>query len=178
MSTERERDPLVIGQVIGDVVDPFVKSVNLRLVYGTKEITNGSGFRNSAVVNQPSVDIRGNDGNSLYTLVMVDADAPSPNNPYQKEYLHWLVTDIPESRDVSFGNEIVCYESPKPSAGIHRIVFVLFQQKVQQTVHVPGWRPNFNTRDFMAFYNLGPPAAVLFFNCQREHGCGGRRYCE
>lgn len=71
MSTERERDPLVIGQVIGDVVDPFVKSVNLRLVYGTKEITNGSGFRNSAVVNQPSVDIRGNDGNSLYTLVSI-----------------------------------------------------------------------------------------------------------
>nr|CAB3484942.1 unnamed protein product [Digitaria exilis] len=38
-----------------------------------------------------------------------------------------------------------------------------------------GWRPNFNTRDFSALYNLGPPVAAVFFNCQRENGCGGRR---
>ncbi|KAJ0972317.1 hypothetical protein J5N97_020276 [Dioscorea zingiberensis] len=176
MSRERQRDPLVLGRVVGDVVDPFVKSVNFRVVYSSKEVTNGTGLRSSAVVDQPWVEIRGNNNNtSLYTLVMVDPDAPSPNNPTQQEYLHWLVTDIPESADISFGNEIVSYESPSPSAGIHRIVFVLFQQKVQQTVHVPGWRQNFNTRDFTAFYNLGPPAAVLYFNCQREHGCGGRR---
>ncbi|THU63823.1 hypothetical protein C4D60_Mb01t19900 [Musa balbisiana] len=86
-----------------------------------------------------------------------------------------LVTDIPETLDASHGNEIVSYESPRPQAGIHRIALVLFRQQVQQTVHAPGWRQNFSTRDFSAFHNLGLPAAATFFNCQRESGCGGRR---
>nr|QLM02194.1 flowering locus T 1C_2 [Stelis pusilla] len=78
--------------------------------------------------------------------------------------------------DASFGNEIVYYEGPRPQAGIHRNAFVLFRQEIQQTVYAPGWRQNFNTRDFAAVYNLGLPAAAVYFNCQREHGCGGRRF--
>ncbi|XP_047067979.1 protein FLOWERING LOCUS T-like isoform X4 [Lolium rigidum] len=108
--------------------------------------------------------------------VMVDPDSPSPSNPTKREYLHWLVTDIPESTNASYGNEVVSYESPKPTAGIHRFAFVLFRQSVQQTIYAPGWRQNFNTRDFSALYSLGPPVAAVFFNCQRENGCGGRRY--
>lgn len=76
---------------------------------------------------------------------------------------------------VSSGNEIVPYESPRPTAGIHRFVFILFRQSVRQTTYAPGWRQNFNTRDFAELYNLGSPVAALFFNCQRENGCGGRR---
>nr|WDQ39557.1 flowering locus Tb [Iris germanica] len=170
------RDPLVLGQVIGDVVDPFIKSANLRVVYGDKEISNGTRMKQSVVANQPQIEIEGRDPSTLYTLAMVDPDAPSPTNPTQREYLNWLVTDIPETSDARHGNEIVPYESPRALAGIHRIVFVLFRQEVQQTVYAPGWRPNFNTRDFAAFYNLGPPATALYFNCQRESGCGGRRF--
>jgi hypothetical protein len=73
------------------------------------------------------------------------------------------------------GNEIVPYESPRPPAGIHRIVFVLFKQQARQTVYAPGWRQNFNIRDFSAIYNLGAPVAALYFNCQKESGVGGRR---
>lgn len=74
------------------------------------------------------------------------------------------------------GNEIVPYESPRPIAGIHRFAFVLFRQSVRQTTYAPGWRSNFNTRDFAAIYGLGSPVAAVYFNCQRENGCGGRRY--
>ncbi|BAH94666.1 Os09g0513300 [Oryza sativa Japonica Group] len=88
----------------------------------------------------------------------------------------WLVTDIPEAIDARFGNEIVPYEAPRPPAGIHRLVFVLFKQEARQTVYAPGWRQNFNVRDFSAFYNLGPPVAALYFNCQKESGVGGRRF--
>lgn len=73
------------------------------------------------------------------------------------------------------GQEIVCYESPRPTVGIHRFVFVLFRQLGRQTVYAPGWRQNFNTRDFAELYNLGSPVAALYFNCQRESGSGGRR---
>ena len=67
------------------------------------------------------------------------------------------------------------YESPRPTAGIHRIVFVLFRQLGRQTVHAPGWRQNFNTSDFAELYNLGLPAAALYFTCKRESETGGSR---
>ncbi|CAD5166989.1 protein FLOWERING LOCUS T-like [Musa acuminata AAA Group] len=170
------RDPLVVGNVIGDVLDPFVTSAAFRVIYNSKELTNGSELKPSAVAKEPRVEIRGHDMRTLYTLVMVDPDAPSPSNPTKREHLHWLVTDIPETTNTTFGNEIVCYESPRPTAGIHRFVFVLFRQSVRQTIDAPGWRQNFNTKDFSALYNLGDPVAAMFFNCQRENGCGGRRY--
>ena len=74
------------------------------------------------------------------------------------------------------GQEVMCYEPPRPTMGIHRFVLVLFQQLGRQTVYAPGWHQNFNTRDFAACYSLGAPVAAAYFNCQREGGCGGRRY--
>ncbi|BAT08934.1 Os09g0513500 [Oryza sativa Japonica Group] len=99
----RGRDPLALSQVIGDVLDPFIKSAAMRINYGEKEITNGTGVRSSAVFTAPHVEIEGRDQTKLYTLVMVDPDAPSPSKPEYREYLHWLVTDIPEAIDARFG---------------------------------------------------------------------------
>ncbi|XP_068665971.1 protein VERNALIZATION 3-like [Aristolochia californica] len=170
-----DRDPLVVGRVIGDVLDPFVRSVAIRVSYNGRNITNGCEFRPSAIVSQPRVEIGGDDLRTFYTLVMVDPDAPSPSNPNLREYLHWLVTDIPATTGPNFGQEIVCYENPRPNVGIHRFVFVLFRQLGRQTVYAPGWRQNFITRDFAELYNLGLPVAAVYFNCQRETGTGGRR---
>ncbi|KAK9119370.1 hypothetical protein Scep_017463 [Stephania cephalantha] len=64
----RDRDPLVVGRVTGDVVDPFERCVTLRVIYGNREITNGCDLRPSAVVNQPAIEIGGNDTTTLYTL--------------------------------------------------------------------------------------------------------------
>ncbi|OEL26355.1 Protein TWIN SISTER of FT [Dichanthelium oligosanthes] len=176
MSTSR--DPLVVGNVVGDIVDSFPASAQLRLLYGGREMTCGSGLRPSQVASEPTVHITGgrDGGRAFYTLVMVDPDSPSPSNPSKREYLHWLVTDIPEGAGANHGNEVVAYESPRPSAGIHRFVFIVFRQVVRQAIYAPGWRANFNTRDFGACYSLGAPVAASYFNCQREGGCGGRRY--
>ncbi|KAK9062838.1 hypothetical protein SSX86_020028 [Deinandra increscens subsp. villosa] len=171
----RDRDPLVVGRVIGDVLDSFTKSMDLTVSYNNMEVTNGCELKPSQVVNKPRVDIGGEDLRAFHTLVMVDPDAPSPSDPNLREYLHWLVTDIPATTGTRFGQEAMCYESPRPSMGIHRIVFVLFRQLGRQTVYAPGWRQNFNTKDFAELYNLGPPVAAVYFNCQRESGIGGRR---
>ncbi|KAI4304178.1 hypothetical protein MLD38_039727 [Melastoma candidum] len=200
MPRDRYRDPLVVGRVIGDVLDPFTGSLPLRVLYSNnREISNGCELKPSQVVTQPRVDIGGGDLRTFYTLVhshisnnwewiryfslnmlcwvqvMVDPDAPSPSDPNLGEYLHWLVTDIPATTGPAFGQEIVCYQPPRPSMGIHRFVFVVFQQPGRQTVYPPGWRQNFNTRDFAELYNLGLPVAAVYFNCQRESGSGGRR---
>ncbi|RCV15858.1 hypothetical protein SETIT_3G091600v2 [Setaria italica] len=172
------RDPLVVGNVVGDIVDYFPASALLRVSYGGREMTCGSELRPSQVATEPAVSITGggHDGRALFTLVMVDPDSPSPSNPSKREYLHWLVTDIPEGAGANHGNEVVAYESPRPTAGIHRFVFIVFRQVVRQAIYAPGWRANFNTRDFAACYSLGAPVAGAYFNCQREGGCGGRRY--
>ncbi|KAF8732939.1 hypothetical protein HU200_015290 [Digitaria exilis] len=169
MAGGRNRDdPLVIGRVVGDVINPFVRTTNLRVTYGTRIISNGCELKPSMVTHYPRVEIGGLDMRTFYTLVMVDPDAPSPSDPNLREYLHWLVTDIPGTTGAALGQEVTLYENPRPTMGIHRFVFVLFQQMGRQTVYAPGWRQNFNTRDFAELYNLGPPVAAVYFNCQRE----------
>ncbi|OIW03334.1 hypothetical protein TanjilG_15264 [Lupinus angustifolius] len=170
----REGNPLVLGGVIGDVLNPFTTLVSLRVCFSNREISNGYELRPSHVVNRPRVSVGGDDLRTFYTLVMVDADAPSPSNPFLREYLHWMVTDIPATTSAVFGRDVMFYESPQPSEGIHRLVFVLFKQLGRDTVFAPEWRQNFNSRSFAEINNLIPAAAV-YFNCQRERGCGGRR---
>ncbi|KAF8776023.1 hypothetical protein HU200_003962 [Digitaria exilis] len=128
MAGGRDRDPLVVGRVVGDVLDPFVRTTNIRVSYGARTVSNGCELKPSMVTNQPRSRTRG---------------------------------------DV--------LREPSATMGIHRFVFVLFQQMGRQTVYAPGWRQNFNTRDFAELYNLGPPVAAVYFNCQREAGSGGRR---
>ena len=76
--------------------------------------------------------------------------------------------EVPVSVDDA-GREIVSYEAPKPSIGIHRYVFVLFKQTGRRTVCVPpASRDHFNTRSFSEESGLGLPVAAVYFNAQRE----------
>nr|XP_034593521.1 protein FLOWERING LOCUS T-like isoform X3 [Setaria viridis] len=102
MSTS-SRDSLVLGRVIGDVVDQFSPAVALQISYNGRRLMNGADFRPSAVAARPRVEIGGTDLRQSYTLVMVDPDAPNPSNPTLREYLHWLVTDIPGTTDIGYG---------------------------------------------------------------------------
>ncbi|KMZ71040.1 Flowering locus T [Zostera marina] len=168
----------MIDHFLSDVVDSFISSIRMTVSYNDKSIICGQELRTPKVLNPPNVQIGGTEFVSSYTLVMVDPDAPTPTNPTLREYLHWMVTDIPESTNINFGNEIIPYESPQPSIGIHRIIFVLFRQPSRQLYRsvTNQTRRNFNTRQFAEMYNLGSPSAVIYFNCQRERGSGGRRF--
>ncbi|KAF4400165.1 hypothetical protein CsatB_002942 [Cannabis sativa] len=168
---------LSVARVIGDVVDNFNPSVKMTVIYNNpdKQVCNGYEFMPSNILSKPRVDIGGEDMRTSYTLIMVDPDAPSPSDPYLKEHLHWIVTDIPGTTNVSFGKEIVSYEAPKPVVGIHRFVFILFKQRGRQTVRAPALRDCFNTRTFSQDNNLGLPVAIVYFNAQRETAARSRR---
>ncbi|KAF5726328.1 flowering locus T1 [Tripterygium wilfordii] len=65
----RDRDPLVVGRIVGDVLDPFTRSLSLRVTYNnTREVNNGCELKPSHVSNQPRVDIGGDDLRTFYTL--------------------------------------------------------------------------------------------------------------
>ncbi|XP_072970618.1 CEN-like protein 2 [Typha angustifolia] len=165
----RSSDPLTVGRVIGEVIDSFNPSVKMIVTYNSnKLVCNGHEFYPSAVASKPKVEVQGGDLRTFFTLVMTDPDVPGPSDPYLREHLHWIVTDIPGTTDISFGKEVVSYESPRPNIGIHRFVFVLFQQKRRQAVSVPPSRDGFSTRRFARDNDLGLPVAAVYFDAQRE----------
>ncbi|KAK6262289.1 hypothetical protein QUC31_008105 [Theobroma cacao] len=92
----------------------------------------------------------------------------SPQSKLQTNISSRMVTDIPGTTDASFGREVVSYETPKPTVGIHRYVFILFKQRGRQTVRPPTSRDYFNTRRFSQENGLGLPVAAVYFNAQRE----------
>ncbi|KAL6626590.1 hypothetical protein ACP70R_030316 [Stipagrostis hirtigluma subsp. patula] len=167
-------DPLVVGRVIGEVVDLFVPSVSMTVAYGPKDISNGCLLKPSATAAPPLVRISGR-RSDLYTLIMTDPDAPSPSDPTMREYLHWIVTNIPGGMDAAKGEEVVAYMGPRPPVGIHRYVLVLFEQKARVRAEAPDERANFNTRAFAARHDLGLPTAVVYFNSQKEPAANRRR---
>ncbi|GMG98452.1 hypothetical protein Nepgr_000292 [Nepenthes gracilis] len=162
-------DPLTIGRVIGDVIDCFTPTVKMSVTYNSnKQVFNGHELFPSSVTSKPKVEVAGGDMRSLFTLVMTDPDVPGPSDPYLREHVHWIVTDIPGTTDSTFGKEVVSYEMPRPNIGIHRFVFILFKQRHRQAVSPPVSRDRFSARQFAQENDLGLPVAAVYFNCQRE----------
>ncbi|GJW46948.1 CEN-like protein 2 [Tanacetum coccineum] len=84
--------PLVLGRVVGDVVDPFVPSVNMCVMYkdSSNQVYIMANERSPfSVTSKPRVDVHGEDLRSFFTLIMTDPDTPGPSDPYLREHLHW-----------------------------------------------------------------------------------------
>ncbi|XP_010260703.1 PREDICTED: protein MOTHER of FT and TFL1 [Nelumbo nucifera] len=163
-------EPLVVGRVIGDVVDMFVPTVSMSVYFGPKHVTNGCDIKPSMATNPPKVVVSGHT-DDLYTLVMTDPDAPSPSEPSMREWVHWIVVDIPGGTSPSKGKEILPYMGPRPPVGIHRYILVLFRQRYSMkdaVIQQPATRANFNTRAFANQLDLGVPVATIYFNAQKE----------
>ncbi|XP_022086650.1 protein D3-like [Acanthaster planci] len=113
-----------------------------------------------------TLDGRFSEENKIYTLVMVDPDAPSTLPSY---WVHWLVTNIAEE-DFAHGyhsntnseNEILGYKPPSPPSGKpHRYQFFTFKQPKQfgsGEIKAPN-RGGFDLASFQSRYNLVGPIA-------------------
>ena len=71
----------------------------------------------------------------LYTVLLVDPDAPSRSNPTMRSFLHWAVVNVP-GEDRARGDTLVDYmgAAPPPGTGLHRYVFLVYQQKARVDV--------------------------------------------
>ncbi|KAI3914990.1 hypothetical protein MKW98_020537 [Papaver atlanticum] len=131
----------------------FVPRLNISVGYGSKHLTNGCEIK-------PSIPflLRCKPHSLHLYLVMVDPDAPSPNEPTMREYVHWIVVDVPGGTSPSEHErkEVVRYMGPKPPEGMHRYVMVVFKQKgeLKMVVEEPASRAHFNTRNFAQQYDL------------------------
>lgn len=69
-------DPLVLGRVIGDVVDPFSPSLRISVTYNSnKKVYNGHELFPSSVTIKPKVEVQGGDMRSFFTLVKLQYHA-------------------------------------------------------------------------------------------------------
>lgn len=95
---------------------------------GGVSVNFGNLLTTKSVKNVPEVEWDAN-SNELYTLIMVDPDAPSHNAPVFRSFRHWVVVNIPGS-DVATGNTITTYQKPTPplGSGRHRYVFLVYKQ--------------------------------------------------
>ncbi|KAL4557399.1 hypothetical protein LXL04_035575 [Taraxacum kok-saghyz] len=160
----------VIGEVLGDMdmAQHFVPRVPMYIYYGIGKVISGCELNASDVKNVPRVYI-GGESDELYTLIMIDPDAPNPNEPCLKQVVSWIVTNIHGPTSYTQGTEVVPYEVSNPEVGIHRNIFALYQQQYHiDNVEPPASRVCFNIRDFAARNNLGDPVRVTYFNMRRQ----------
>lgn len=69
----RLTDPLVLGRVVGEVIDSFSPSVRMLVTYNAnKLVCNGHELYPSTVASKPRVEVQGGDLRSFFTLVVHD----------------------------------------------------------------------------------------------------------
>ena len=64
-------EPLVVGRVVGDVIDVFTPCVEMSVTYPARQVNNGCEIRTTELVDPPHVRIRAtHSSDGLYTLVL------------------------------------------------------------------------------------------------------------
>jgi len=99
------------AKIVGDVIDGLKDSdVSLKIKYGINLVSNGATIAPKYTTEAPLVYFSGADPMALYTLICTDPDPPDPEKPIYKEWLHWIVINIPgRDGDASAGQEITRY---------------------------------------------------------------------
>lgn len=137
-------------------------------------VNNGNELTPAQVKSTPTITWSSEPG-ALYTLLMVDPDAPSARKPIFREISHWMVVNIPGNR-VSEGETLIDYigSGPPSGSGTHRYLFLLYKQTDRlDTTTMPrssstsrDHRLFFSHRPFARRHNLNEPVAANFFIAQ------------
>jgi phosphatidylethanolamine-binding protein (PEBP) family uncharacterized protein len=132
----------------------------LRIMFDGREIKNEEKLNLQDTQKKPKIRLE-LQKNKLYTLMMVDPDAPSPTNPYLKYVLHWLVVNTTDT--------ILPFNPPAPPAGSgeHRYYVFLFEQPKNIRIIKTPERHKFNLNNFTNEYGL-KPISYAMFRTQRD----------
>jgi hypothetical protein len=156
-------------------VTDIVAGVDLKLRLTVKfpgaahAITDGQRLAPSATAEEPTVTLQGAASDKLYALLLVDPDAPDPDAPTYRSFLHWLVVDIPGGKgQASSGLTLVRYKAASPPTGTHRYMFLVFEQRAHSTEteirkETPPERNDFSVSDWLKVTGLGAPQGFSFF---------------
>lgn len=136
------------------------------LQFGKKNITP------TETINPP-VEIDWNaDPGALYTLIVLDPDAPSRKNNYMSNIVFWEIVNIP-GKNVAAGDTLIEYigVAPPENYGPNRYFYFVFRQSELRDVsnekrigiHSADERFNFSLQNYAKEHKLGCPVAFNFF---------------
>jgi len=163
-------------EIIPDLIDSAPHVQGLNVTYGNNTAVHYGDELVPTLTRALPTNVSWNaDPTSLYTVLFVDPDAPSREDPRFRSWQHWVVVNIP-GNNTAKGTTLTQYAGPSPPAntGLHRYVFLVFKQENELSVDEPiissraGSRGKFSVREFAAKHHLGTPKAVNFFQAQHE----------
>jgi protein FLOWERING LOCUS T len=100
--------PTASALVVVDLVE--AEEVSLKVAYGDHAVHDGGTLNPDEAAFEPHAALVGAEADALYTLVCTDPDPPDPAAPIYKEWLHWLVTNIPgKEGDAKAGTVVTPY---------------------------------------------------------------------
>jgi hypothetical protein len=164
------------NEIVPDLIDTAPENV-LFVQWESKSANLKQELTPTEVKNQPKVTWDDADSEKFYTLIMADPDEFTRAEHTQRSFQHWIVGNIP-GNDTAAGNLLTAYvgSGPPQDGGIHRYVFLLFQQQDKINFDEPKLlfpsptgvkdRVKFNVRDFVRKYNLGNPTHGNFYFAQ------------
>ena len=114
---------------------PLKPPVYLKIKYsGDKFVYKGTLLTPSIVAQSPEISCKEYmHSDKYYTLIMTDPDAPSRHEPTYREFVHWVVVNMPGNNTThitSHGHVILPYLAAAPPyhSGPHRYIFMLYEQ--------------------------------------------------
>lgn len=135
------------------------------------EVLFGNTLKLDNVQTPPYLNLETFTDSKYHTLVMVDPDAPSRQNPIYGEWLHWLMTDIPKGQGIWDGKQVMDFSpsGPPQGTGKHRYVFLLFSHNEEIGPGI-GFNPNdrsgFKINQYAPDNGLGQPTAINFYKTE------------
>lgn len=141
-------------------------SVNYDGVY----VRLGNELRMRQVMAAPRIHYRNAKPGKLYTIFMLDPDAPSRDYPVVSPMLHYMVINAPYA-DNAAGETLLPYltPAPLPVTGYHRYVFLVYEQtgRIKPSLMLPLIsRFRFTLDNFPEKSELIGPVAANYFTSQ------------
>jgi len=163
-------------KVVSDVLSK-VPAAKLKVEYVDEDISadlgNTLGVSNTQSI--PKVSYEAADEKKMYTLAMVDPDAPSREDPKAAQWLHWLVVNVPgknmkSGENIDYGKVLMQHNGPAPpkGSGPHRYVFVVYEQRRPVNARVSRNRAGFKVESFAKRSQLGDPVAGNFYYAENN----------
>ncbi|KAJ4377999.1 hypothetical protein N0V83_000829 [Neocucurbitaria cava] len=124
----------------------FTPIFSLTITFPSISPSNGNFVRVSEVKQQPVISITSSSPSSpsshsaqSFTFMLIDPDAPTPDDPKFGYWRHWVVTNIPFDSKSSAGEDADIIQrgrtltpylapGPKDESGPHRYLFLLFKE--------------------------------------------------
>jgi phosphatidylethanolamine-binding protein (PEBP) family uncharacterized protein len=160
-------------EVIPDVLHPFEPKAHLHVGWSDKVFAKFGNMLPLDEIKHAPLDVSfSHEPDKFYTMIMSDPDAPSRKAPLNREWLHWIIINMPNGGSRGGGTHVVGWypPTPPPLSGPHRYVCSLFEQPGKiasdQVAHIragdPHGRAKFKTSNWEKQYNLTLIGANFF----------------